>query len=76
MKITIEETPNFLDLGGRLVRAWEGTTDTGIPCTLLVAAVGVEPTHPRAGEFMRELIEIESVAHPAKRVHPSAPFLN
>lgn len=64
MKITIEPTPNLVsqtDLDRehipRMVRVWEGITDQGTKCKILVCGVMVAPDADQA-QFQRELAEI------------------
>lgn len=57
MKITVESTPEFHTIDGLLVRAWQGTTASGIGVTAYVRALGVRRDED-ATEFEREFFEL------------------
>jgi len=63
MKITITPTEKLISIADlermeipRLVRAWEGVTESGARCTVLVSGVAVKNTEQQ-GEFEKELRE-------------------
>lgn len=63
MKITITPTEKLISIADlerveipRLVRAWEGVTESGARCTVLVSGVAVQNTE-RQEEFEKELRE-------------------
>lgn len=59
MKITITPTRKVWELGdGHSARAWEGVTDSGAPCLVLVSAIAVEDDQGLVEEMKRELIDI------------------
>lgn len=42
MHIKIHPTDQMVDLRGIMARAWEGTTETGVPVMVFVAAIGID----------------------------------
>ena len=63
MKITITPTEKLISIADlerhempRLVRAWEGVTESGARCTVLVSGVAVNNTEKQS-EFEKELRE-------------------
>lgn len=56
MKITITATDKLTRIGGVPCRIWDGLTESGIPCLVLVHRVVVHKDHDQA-EFQRQLLE-------------------
>jgi hypothetical protein len=63
LKITITPTEKLISVSDlerqefpRMVRAWEGITDSGAKCTILVAGVAVHEKEEQE-QFQRELRE-------------------
>lgn len=56
MKLTIEATDQLVELDGVLVRLWEGTTESGLPCLVYVYRIAV-PIEVDQAEFLASLGE-------------------
>lgn len=50
MHITIHPTDQMVDLNGVVARAWEGTTESGVPVMVFVAAIGIDATKVNEAE--------------------------
>lgn len=61
MKVTIESTAEIVHVDGILVRVWKGTTESGIPVTVLVNKVTVE-TPEHAEQIHRELMRAAHIS--------------
>jgi hypothetical protein len=56
MKITIESTPQIVEINGGLVRVWDGVTESGRKCYVFVHTIAVHESED-ATEFDREVEE-------------------
>jgi hypothetical protein len=54
VKLTIESTNQLTHINGSLTRVWKGKTESGVPCFVFVAVVGVDHSADSA-EFDAEL---------------------
>lgn len=71
MRITIEKTDEITEVNGVPARVWNGVTEGGIPCSVLVTRLAVSALADTA-EFERELSEkpapVEERVWPARMV--------
>jgi hypothetical protein len=58
VKIAIESTPDLTNVGEARVRAWNGTTERGTPCTVFVLAITVRDAVKDGAEFEKEVREM------------------
>lgn len=56
MRITLESTPEIVNLDGRRCRVWRGRNSAGVPVVAYIAALRVDAADP-CGQFERELLE-------------------
>ena len=59
MKVTLESTAQIVEVNGVPARVWDGTTESGIPVSVLVTRVAVERTQDTA-QFEAELSECKA----------------
>jgi hypothetical protein len=71
VRITIDSTDVLTEHNGKAVRVWKGTTEGGVACTVLVAAIAVEDRADNS-QFERELRATE----PPKEMRPLAQVLS
>jgi len=59
VKLTIEPTPQLVELGGQRCRIWEGSTEAGTRVVAFIARVGVpkDASPEEMARFDRELTE-------------------
>lgn len=63
MQLTITPTNEFASADGVPMRVWQGVSDRGIRCLVLVRRIAIEEGEDTA-EFERELIEEEGGPRP------------
>lgn len=59
MKVTLESTTQIVEVNGVPARVWEGTTESGIPISVLITRVAVGRTQDTA-QFEAELRECKA----------------
>lgn len=71
MKVTIESTPDIVEVDGRRARIWAGLTQAGVPVLCYIWTISPQ-THDEAinEQFARELIAITE-PHVITPVEPS-----
>jgi hypothetical protein len=67
VKLTIEHTDRIVDVNGVPARVWEGVSDTGIPCVVLVTRIAVALGHDQTA-FEQDLQEQRPPSPVAERV--------
>jgi hypothetical protein len=70
MKITIEKTDEIAEVNGVPARVWNGVTEGGIACSVLVTRLAVSQLAD-ASEFERELSETPAPQDLDDRVWPT-----
>lgn len=68
MKLTIESTEQIVDLESGSARVWNGVTESGIKCAVLVYGVIVHIQDDNT-QFEKELQEVESPLFPIDLSH-------
>lgn len=59
--MTIESTPQIVEINGMHARMWKGYTENGVPVNVIIPLIGVDKEHDRE-EFEKELIALTNVS--------------
>lgn len=61
MKITIESTPNIVEVDGRRARIWKGQSEAGVPVLCYIWTISPQTRDEAVNQlFAEELVEIKT----------------